>query len=130
MPIKSSLKKLIEKCRSNDPEERPNFGEIIEWLTNKIKTEDCFIDGVDTNKIKDYIEEINEYFVDQKLHDTKPILSRPRMRNKANILFFIDPTKCNKDILQSIFTKVEDIAFAFKVCSRSTQMQDNLLYAI
>ena len=31
MPIKSSLKKLIERCWSNDPEERPNFGEIIDW---------------------------------------------------------------------------------------------------
>lgn len=38
-----------------------------------------------------------------------------RRLKEANVLFLIDVTKCNKDILQSIFLGVEDIAFSLKI---------------
>ena len=52
IPIKPSLKKLIEKCWSGDPNLRPNFGEIFDKLSNRDEEEDCFIDDVDVDEIK------------------------------------------------------------------------------
>lgn len=42
-----------------------------------------------------------------------------RRLKEANVLFLIDVTKCNKDILQSIFLGVEDIAFSLKITNNN-----------
>lgn len=60
IPIKKSLKNLIERCWSADPNSRPNFGEIFDKLSNRDESEDCFIDDVDVVEIKNYVEDITE----------------------------------------------------------------------
>ena len=57
-PVKDPLKKLIEKCWSKDPDERPTFTEIFHKLTN-IK-ENCLLDDVDMDEFTMYVEDITE----------------------------------------------------------------------
>lgn len=60
-PMKSSLKQLIEQCLSKNSNERPSFDELFEKLTNKneLKTdENYFLDKVNINQLKCYIESI------------------------------------------------------------------------
>lgn len=49
--IKDNLKNLIQKCWSSNPRERPSFDEIYNKLTNP----DYYLDNVDAEKIKKYI---------------------------------------------------------------------------
>lgn len=160
IPIKESHKKLIEECWSSDPEKRPNFDEIFERLINKNGNEDCFLEGVDFDEIKNYIEDITEIFdpfekvlsekkelekKNQKLKDEKrelekekehameqiliakqilprkPVSIRPKRIKEANVLFIIDSTKCNKSIIHSIYEKVEDIAFDYRISNRRAE---------
>ena len=57
VPINEPLQKLIEKCWSNDPKDRPTFDEIFDKFATK---SDFFLEGVDQNEFKIYIEEIND----------------------------------------------------------------------
>ena len=59
--VKSSIKKLIEKCWSDDPKERPTFNDIFKSLTNNDDSgEDFFLNGVDKKKVNSYINDISE----------------------------------------------------------------------
>lgn len=50
--VKEPLKKLIEKCWSKNPEERPTFKDIFEKVTNPY----YFLDDVDYEKCNEYIK--------------------------------------------------------------------------
>ena len=71
--VKENLKKLIEKCWSDDLNERPTFDEIYNKLTNSYKDfsdekviiddddNNYFLDDVDVNEVLEYINLINNY---------------------------------------------------------------------
>lgn len=54
LPMKDSLKKLIEKCWK-EPNERPSSDEVFNELAYN---EEYYLDDVDVNQIKNYINEI------------------------------------------------------------------------
>lgn len=66
IPIKSSLKNLIEQCWSDDPEERPTFSEIYGRLKSNIENnekndeKEIFFDDVDDEDFVCYLEKIRE----------------------------------------------------------------------
>ena len=58
VPIKKSIRNLIEKCWSKDPKERPSFGEIFTKLSNQ--NDDFILDDVDVDELNLYIEKITQ----------------------------------------------------------------------
>lgn len=54
-PIKNSLQNLIERCWSQDPNNRPTFNEIFNEVAYN---EDFYLDGVDIQQIKNYIDKL------------------------------------------------------------------------
>ncbi|KAK8842445.1 hypothetical protein M9Y10_026031 [Tritrichomonas musculus] len=52
--VKNLIKRLIQKCWSQEPSDRPNFDEIFEKLTNN----KYFLDNVDEDRVQKYVEEI------------------------------------------------------------------------
>lgn len=72
VPIKKSLKNLIEQCWSNEPEDRPTFADIFEKLSvnNVIVNEEeekvdekseNFFDEIDDEELKSYLDLIKKY---------------------------------------------------------------------
>lgn len=59
VPIKKSLKKLIEKCWSDDPKERPTFDEIFTKLSDT-NNENYLLDDVDIDELNLYLDDITE----------------------------------------------------------------------
>lgn len=53
--VKEPIQKLIEECWSDDPKDRPSFDEIFDKIATK---SDYFLDGVDENEFKTYVDEI------------------------------------------------------------------------
>ena len=53
-----AYKELIEKCWSQDPEERPTFTEIVDELKNN---HNFIIDLVDENEFYEYVDFIDNY---------------------------------------------------------------------
>lgn len=60
-PINENLRKLIEKCWSNEPAKRLTFDEIYDQLSGKT-AKDYFLDNVDGDEFKIYVEDIAEIF--------------------------------------------------------------------
>ena len=59
VPIKKSIKELIEKCWSSDEDKRPTFNEIFEKLTDLSRNEEsCILEDVDIDEVESYIETI------------------------------------------------------------------------
>lgn len=69
VPVKKSIKNLIENCWSTNPESRPTFKEIFRKLTlinDNDSSCDCCLDGVIIDKIISYVESI----VDDDFYDS------------------------------------------------------------
>lgn len=58
VPVKKSLKNLIEACWSDDTNKRPTFGEIFDKLSSN--SEEYLLDDVDIDEFNLYVEDINE----------------------------------------------------------------------
>ncbi|KAK8898081.1 hypothetical protein M9Y10_000345 [Tritrichomonas musculus] len=59
VPIKKSIKELIERCWSSDEDKRPTFNEIFEKLTDLSRNEEsCILEDVDIDEVESYIETI------------------------------------------------------------------------
>lgn len=54
--VNEKLQKLTEVCWSKNPDDRPSFGEISE----KLRNEDFFLEGVDVDEISFYVDNITE----------------------------------------------------------------------
>lgn len=76
--INDSLQKLIEKCWSENPNDRPSFDEIFDNLTTK---SDFLLDDVDENEFKFYIEEINDSN-DEEIEKLKKIIEDLKSQNE------------------------------------------------
>ncbi|KAK8847191.1 hypothetical protein M9Y10_019774 [Tritrichomonas musculus] len=62
-PTKEGLKKLIQKCWSNNPDERPSFSQIFDKLSLRSDSNEntnCCLDDVDLEELFLYVEEITE----------------------------------------------------------------------
>lgn len=63
-PVKNSLKQLADKSWSDNPDERPSFGEIFEMLSNSEKTnengENYILEDVDNAELQYYFDDIAE----------------------------------------------------------------------
>ena len=85
-PIKEPLKKLIEKCWSANPNERPNFGEIFNKLTNKNDDDEdncCILEDVDMDDFQIYVEDITEITDStEKLLDKMSKIKKENMKLK------------------------------------------------
>lgn len=57
-PIKKSIRSLIERCWSPDPEDRPTFREIFQKLAKK--DSDCILNNVDYQKVEEYVSSISD----------------------------------------------------------------------
>lgn len=78
VPIKKSIKELIEKCWSSDPNERPTFDEIFNRLAFNIEesvydvfendddTPKYYLDDVDQNEILFYVDDIIGEMINEK----------------------------------------------------------------
>lgn len=73
VPIKDDLKKLIEKCWSQNPNDRPTFADLYKLLSmsssNELLTDEederfC-LDDVDYDEFIEYLEEITETDIDR-----------------------------------------------------------------
>lgn len=74
-PIPEVYKQLIEKCWSDDPNERPSFNSIVKELRNN---PDFITDKVNKTEFRDYVKYIDQFnAVDQNT----PILSYEEIRN-------------------------------------------------
>lgn len=60
MIIKSSFKELIEQCWEHEPKKRPEFKDIFFQLANYSKDKDFYLDDVDIDKFKQYVNKIQE----------------------------------------------------------------------
>lgn len=58
--IKLSFEKLIEKCLSKDPIERPTFSEIYNALTDVNNKDSCTLEDVDDDEVNLYLDSITE----------------------------------------------------------------------
>lgn len=67
-PIAKCYQQLIEKCWSDDPNERPSFAQIVEELKNN---PEFITDTVDKEEYFDYIDYIDQYFADEIIKSTK-----------------------------------------------------------
>lgn len=59
-PIKKPIQELIEQCWSANPDDRPTFSELFEKLSNKKEDKKYFLDDVDSEKVKLYVESVTK----------------------------------------------------------------------
>ena len=103
-PIGEAYKNLIERCWSNDPEERPTFSEIIEELeTNN----DFIIETVEEADFLDYVDFIKEnqgVYNENKIIDLTKISRNPSSKifRKINIRRYIEEQQ-NQSFISSFF---------------------------
>lgn len=58
--IKNSIQKLIEKCWSHNPKERPNFKEIFNKLSGITDGEKYLLEGVNKEELNKYVKSITK----------------------------------------------------------------------
>ena len=106
IPVKGSLKKLIEQCWSGDPNDRPTFEEIFKKLAYNIEDsiydissqddEDdddvnkFYLEGVDADEIMNYVDDLNENsnisFNSNNSEDIEKVMQRLESIEKENEL--------------------------------------------
>lgn len=137
IPIKPSLQKLIERCWSNNPEQRPNFGEIFDMLTNRDQSEYYFIDDVDVDEIQGYVEDITEIFdpfekvLSEKVKLEEEVMKLKKekakiekqlsIENRINITFSKEPIHQRKSPSKSRRIYQADITFILDVTESNHQ---------
>lgn len=96
VPIKKSLRQLIEKCWSNDPVNRPSFREILANIKKEEDTDadDYMIEDVDHDEFDLYVENItDESDLIEQLLDQVETIEKDKKQLKMKITKLEDENK-------------------------------------
>lgn len=92
VPVKDSLKELIQKCWSACPKERPSFTNIFKKLStfDSDDKNEYLLDDVDTDEFKFYLEEINVVNdpINHSIYSAPEILEEKKPNFKADVYSF------------------------------------------
>ncbi|KAK8837376.1 hypothetical protein M9Y10_036809 [Tritrichomonas musculus] len=124
--IPKCYKELIERCWSENPNDRPTFSEILtELRTNK----EFITESIDSDEYQHYIELIDEYnatFEPQNLHQLDEGFDLLRKKDLSGRLdsdlgFLIDPKEFTlKDFFLIVKLSSSDIYNSYKVQKKNT----------
>ena len=78
-------KEIIRKCWDHDPNQRPTFTDIIDYLKNNANN--IFEDGIKENKVNDYLKQFNISMNDAKLYEDAVSLYNQGQKKEAFNLF-------------------------------------------
>lgn len=81
--IKPSFEKLIERCLSKNPIERPTFSEIYNALTDVNSKDSCTLDNVDDEEVNSYLDSINEVNPLNDVYLLRLAIDKLRNENKS-----------------------------------------------
>lgn len=123
--IKPSFKELIEKCWSHDPNNRPTFDEIYNELTsfihndkNIITENDCCFDkGVNIDKVKEYIDNINVSREDNPIFQNMEIGIQNLLKQKKEF----------KKEIQELNDKIKELD---EISQKNTSISDTNNYGL
>ena len=129
--IPACYRTLIEKCWSQNPEDRPSFDEILDDLENN---PDFLLEGADEDRYLDYIEDLNENarFRKDKINQTMQIEEIEKLSEKSGIINKVSDSKRynSQDELkndQELLTdEVQDDICNEKMIKRSTDPQTDI----
>ncbi|KAK8889255.1 hypothetical protein M9Y10_034001 [Tritrichomonas musculus] len=116
--IKESLKNLMVRCWSANPDERPSFTEIFNKLTKYDSKDNCFLDDVNIDEFNEYIKaitSINDPIQNlinkiEQIENDNAILRSKNLNlsiDKKKLQQYIDQIKNEKEKLQRQITKLQ-----------------------